>query len=158
VGPAGGGRAAAPTPDQVSAFYGARGFPEPAVDALRRACLITVGLVHRRSTVLWLEPARWRFVDEQGRELTRLERAHWSALWERLDVPAASRATFGWTQLPERRDLHPNEPVGGNVALAPVAGSFRLEARFATGANREGPELTVTLAGLRCANAAENAP
>lgn len=151
-------RVEARTADQIEAFYGARGFPEAAVNALRRACLMTVGFVHRRDTVLWLEPARWRFVDEQGRELVRLDRAHWSALWEQLDVPAASRATFGWTQLPERRDLHPNEPVGGNVALAPVAGPFRLEARFATGPNRDGPELTVSLAGLRCASTVEGRP
>jgi hypothetical protein len=143
--------AAPRTPDQISAFYLARGFPAAAVDELAAACFVTVGVRNERRDVVWLEPGRWRFVAENGEQVQRLDRAYWDGRWEVLSVPDRSRATFGWTQLPEVRDLQPGEPVGGNVALKPVAGPFALEARFSTGADRRGPELVIRVPGLRCA-------
>jgi hypothetical protein len=138
------------TPEQVAAFYEARGFPRAAIAALTQTCFVTVSFHNRRDDVVWLEPSRWRFVDEQGREVKRRDRAYWNALWEKLGMPMANRATFGWTQLPEVRDLRPFEPVGGNVALLPPSGRFRLEARFATGAHKQGKDITVTLDNLSC--------
>lgn len=137
------------TPEQIAAFYEARHFPPDAVAALARACLLTVGIRNRSQTVVWLEPARWRFLAPDS-EIRRLDRAHWNALWGRIGLPAAQRATFGWTQLPETRDLRPGEPVGGNVAVEPPAGPFTLEARFVTGAGRQGPEIVVRFENLRC--------
>jgi hypothetical protein len=145
------------TAEQVSAFYAARGFPDNAVRLLAASCVVTVTVVNRRQDTLWLELGRWRFVDAQGRELERLDRVHWNGRWERLALPPANRATFGWTQLPEVRDLYPGEPVGGNVVLAPFTAPFRLEARFATGRDKRGPEVVVVLDGLSCATG-ERAP
>lgn len=138
------------TPEQVSAFYEARHFPPDAVAALARVCLLTVTIHNRSQTVIWLEPARWRLQAPDGGEVRRLDRAHWNALWERIGLPAAQRATFGWTQLPETRDLRPGEPVGGNVVVEPPAGPFSLEARFATGADRQGPQIVARFDNLRC--------
>lgn len=138
------------TPEQVLAFYSARGFPDNAVRALAEKCLVTVGMRHQRKAVVWLEPSRWRFVAADGTEIRRLDRAYWAQRWQALAVPPASRATFGWTQLPERRDLRSGEPVGGNVVIEPPAGTFRLELRFATGADRRGPELRAVVEGLSC--------
>ncbi len=137
------------TPEQIAAFYEARHFPPDAVAALARACLLTVNIRNRSQTVIWLEPARWRFLSQDG-DIRRLDRAHWDALWRRINLPAAQRATFGWTQLPETRDLRPGEPVGGNVAVEPPARPFTLEARFSTGADRQGPEIVVRLEDLYC--------
>jgi hypothetical protein len=100
--------------------------------------------------VVWLEPSRWRFADDQGRPVHRITREEWNARWQALGVPASSRSTFGWTQLPEQRDLRPGEPVGGNLALEPVPGPISLQARFHTGADRRGPELVLELSGLSC--------
>ena len=138
------------TPEQIAAFYEARGFPHTAIEALTQTCFVTVSFHNRGGDVVWLELSRWRFVDEQGREVKRRDRAYWSALWEKLGVPKANRATFGWTQLPEVRDLQPSEPVGGNVALPPPSGRFRLEARFATGARKQGKGIVVILDDLSC--------
>ena len=142
--------ASARSPDQIAAFYEARGFPRAAITALTQTCFVTVSFHNRSDDVVWLEPSRWRFVDEHGREVKRRNRAYWNALWGKLGVPMANRATFGWTQLPEVRDLRPSEPVGGNVALLPPPGRFRLEARFATGANKQGKEIMVILDNLFC--------
>lgn len=138
------------TPEQVAAFYEARHFPPDAVAALARVCLLTVTIHNRSQTVVWLEPARWRLRAQEGGEVRRLDRAHWTALWERIGLPAAQRATFGWTQLPETRDLRPGEPVGGNVVVEPPAGPFSLEARFTTGADRRGPPIVARFDHLRC--------
>ncbi len=138
------------TPEQITAFYAARGFPDDAVRALSHACLLTVTITHRREDSLWLEPGRWRFTDARGKSVARLDRAYWNALWERMAVPLANRATFGWTQLPESRDLLSGEPVGGNVAIERTAGPLQIEARFRTGADGRGPEVIVKLEGLAC--------
>jgi hypothetical protein len=150
--------AAPRTPDQIAAFYGARGFPREAVAALSGACLITFGIRNDRDGVTWLEPGRWRFRAADGTAVRRITRQEWNARWDALDVPAASRATFGWTQLPEQRDLRPGEPVGGNLAIAPVAGPISLEARFHTGEDRGGPDLVLRLEGLRCPRGPQGAP
>lgn len=138
------------TPEQIAAFYEARGFPLAAIETLRSACFVTVGIQNRREDIVWLEPARWRFYDAAGNTFARLPRADWDARFKKLGVSAAHRATFGWTQLPESRDLRPAEPVGGNVTLKPVSGAFTLEARFATGADRRGAEIAVRFDKLTC--------
>lgn len=143
-------RAEPRAPDQISAFYEARGFPRAAVEALSAACFITVGIQNRREDIVWLEPARWQYFDAGGQAIERLPRAYWETRFEKLGVSPASRATFGWTQLPEVRDLRPAEPVGGNITLVPVRGTFTLVARFATGSDRRGPEIVVRFDKLTC--------
>lgn len=119
------------TSEQLIAFYTARGMPANAVDEIARHCFLTVGMRNNRKDVVWLIPARWRFIDDRtGRALSRMTRPQWQQAWQRLRVPAAARNTFGWTQLPERRDLQPDEPVGGNIALTQATGVFTLEAEF----------------------------
>jgi hypothetical protein len=138
------------TPAQVATFFEARGFPEAALAPLRAVCFLTMTIHNRSSDVAWLELDRWRLVDAAGAELPRWPRARWERTWDELGLPPARRATFGWTQLPESRDLQPGESVGGNLAIVPPAGEFTLEARFATGAHRDGQELRLQRARLSC--------
>lgn len=139
------------TREQLIAFYTARGLPANAVDEIARHCFLTVGIRNRRQDVVWLIPARWRFVDDaSGRTLARITRPQWQQTWQRLAVPAAARNTFGWTQLPERRDLQPDEPVGGNVALKMPAGAFSLIAEFPLGSADAKRSLRVRVPNLRC--------
>lgn len=138
------------TPDQLYAFYLARGFPEDSLREITRRCFLTIGLRNERNDIVWLEPGQWQFIDSHGRKHTRIARNQWNALWDRLGLAPAQRATFGWTQLPERRDLHPGEPVGGNISLNPPDSPFTLEARFATGADKRGPELRLRFEKLSC--------
>lgn len=139
------------TPEQVAAFYEGRGFPAEMIARIAEACLLTVSLRHRRANdVVWLELDRWRFFGPDGRGITRLDRDHWNRIWARLDTPQRFRSTFGWTQLPEVRDLHFDEPVGGNIAVVAPAGDFTLEARFRTGVAGSGPELVARIERLAC--------
>lgn len=136
------------TPEQVIAFYTGRGMPMAAAERLAAHCMVTIGIDNGRDDIVWLEPARWRYTDAQGKPIARLGRAYWNKEWQRLKVPAANRATFGWTQLPERRDLQPSEPVCGNILLN-ASGPVRIEAVFALGAERK-KELKLPLPPLEC--------
>lgn len=138
------------TPEQLVAFYTARGFAPEAARMIAASCFLTVGIVNHGKDVVWLEPARWRFETLDGRPLRRIAREEWEERFERLAVPLAQRATFGWTQLPESRDLQPGEPVGGNVALEAAPEPFRVIARFRTGADGNGPPLELRVDRVVC--------
>ncbi len=138
------------TPEQIMAFYEARGFPPAAVKQLATsACFLGIGVRNRRKDIVWLEPARWR-LSRGVVPVSRLDRSYWDRLWKRMNLPAANRSTFGWTQLPESRDLRPGEYVGGNITIEPVMGPFGLLARFALGRERDHGELVFRLDGLEC--------
>jgi hypothetical protein len=138
------------TPDQMTAFYAGRGFPAAMLEPISHVCFLTVSLRHVRQDVVWLEPSRWRILDADGNNVQRLDRDFWNRVWETMQAPPASRATFGWTQLPESRDLQPGEPVGGNITIAPPNGVFNLELHFATGPDKKGPEIIGRIEGLVC--------
>ncbi|HEC13537.1 MAG TPA: hypothetical protein ENI80_09875 [Acidiferrobacteraceae bacterium] len=139
------------TPDQVLAFYTARNLPMAAVNRLVAACLITVTIRNRSQKVVWIEPHRWRFVLDDGELVERLDRHYWDDVWQQLKVPLGSRATFGWTQLPESRDLQHGEPVGGNVVLKRTNKTFAVEARLATGKDKKGAEIVLRIPNVKCA-------
>jgi len=139
------------TPDQIAAFYSARGFPRDAVQRLTQACFITVSMRNETGKVVWLEPEEWRIVDRDGHVVNRITRQQWDQLWETMNLPEANRATFGWTQLPDQRDLQPGEAVGGNITLVRIPGEFALTARFSTGQDRKGGVLSMQVPRLKCA-------
>lgn len=138
------------SPEQIRAFYAARGLPPAAVQALAEACFLTVGVHNKRNEKLWLEPAQWRFVDAQDKLIARITREEWAARWQALQVPRGAQATFGWTQLPESRDLYPDEGAGANLTLRPATGPFTLVARFRTGEEGKGPVLELVVKNLQC--------
>jgi len=138
------------TPMQMAAFYEARGFPVAALGELQKACFMTVSVINLRKDIVWLEPTRWQIHDRVGRPVQRLNKAYWDQKWQQHRVSAAARTAFRWTQLPESRDLHPEEPVGGNIAFVPRKGPFSLLAKFSLGADKTEGEIKIRLSGLGC--------
>lgn len=145
------------TPEQMAAFYEGRGFPKQAIEATRQYCFITVGMRNISKTMLWLDLGRWRIYNKQG-VIARTSRDQWKQKWEQLKVPLANQATFNWTLLPETRDLHPDEPAGGNITLQPTSEPFTIEAVFATGNDRKGKPLVIKMENVRCLKNGETAP
>jgi hypothetical protein len=137
------------TPDQVRAFYAGRGFPEEAIDLLAEHCFITVIIDNRSRDILWLDLGDWRFTANDLAPQRR-DRSYWQDQWQGLGLPSANRATFGWTILPEVRDLYPTESVGGNLTLDKGVGPFSIEAHFPTGPNRKGVERVLRVDDVRC--------
>lgn len=138
------------SPEQMAAFYEARGFPKAAIERIRRTCFVMAHIENRGERILWLDLNDWRFTGAGG-AIRRLDQAYWDGVWDEIDMPPASRSTFGWTQLPALRDLQPGEPVGGNVVLPRSDAPFTLEADFPSGANRRQGLVHVSFRDLRCA-------
>jgi hypothetical protein len=138
------------TPDQMAAFYEARGFPGDAIERLRRTCFVMAHVENRGDNVIWLELKNWHFISARG-EIRRLDRSYWDRVWDEIGLPQASRSTFGWTQLPGERDLQPGEPVGGNVILPASDEPFTLHADFLTGKDRRAGMIRARFENLRCA-------
>jgi hypothetical protein len=137
------------TPEQMAAFYEARGFPRAAIERIRRTCFVTVHIENRSRDVIWLDLGQWRF-SRDGNPLSRLDSDYWNAQWNDIDLRQASRSTFGWTQLPPLRDLQPDEPVGGNLVFPGGSETVTIEASFPTGAGREGAPIHVGFGAIRC--------
>jgi hypothetical protein len=138
------------TPEQMAAFYEARGFPPAAIGHIRKTCFITAHIDNKSNTVLWLETANWH-ITAAGKPVTRLGRAYWNTVWDKIGLSQASRSTFGWTQLPDTRDLQPQEPVGGNIVLPRDGRSYTIEADFFTGKDKRQGMVRVTFENLQCA-------
>jgi hypothetical protein len=138
------------TPDQMRAFYSARGFPRAMVELLAEQCFITVRIHNSGSDVVWLELANWRF-SAAGEPLTRLHRDYWKARWQEMDIPLASQATFRWTLLPESLDFQPNEQEGGNIILPRTREPLSVQADFSTARDKRGPMLRLRFKTLYCA-------
>ena len=143
------------TPEQMAAFYEGRGFPKQAIEATTQHCFITVGMRNISENKIWLDQSRWRIYNAQG-EIKRTSRDQWKQKWQQLNVPLASQATFNWTLLPESRDLHPDEPVGGNITLQPTDSPFTIEAIFATGEDQQGKPLVIKIENIRCLKSGES--
>ena len=138
------------TPDQMSAFYTARGFPRPMVELLAQQCFITVRIHNTGTEVVWLELANWRF-SAGGQAISRFHRNYWDARWEEMNIPLASRSTFRWTLLPERLDFQPDEQEGGNIILPRTRDPLSVHAEFATGSDKRGPVVRLQFDNLYCA-------
>ncbi len=139
------------TPQQIAAFYEARGFPVSMLERLRRSCFITVRIHNRSRDILWLDLANWEIRSAHD-HIARRDRAYWNRVWQALNSPLPSRATFRWTLLPEKLDFRPDEAEGGNLILPPTDQPFEIVAHFAAGADpQHATPVTVRFRQLRCA-------
>lgn len=137
------------TREQMAAFYEARGFPQNAIARISGACFVTAHIKNRSDRVIWLEVAHWT-LSHDGEEIQRLGADYWQQQWDETGLPQANRSTFGWTSLPEVRDLQPDEPVGGNIMLPGSTTHFDLEARFYTGKDKRRGMLEVRFENISC--------
>jgi hypothetical protein len=137
------------TPEQMAAFYEARGFPPAAIEKIKATCFVTVHIENRSQRVIWMEPDTWKF-SSHGQPVQRLETGYWDTQWDAVGLSQANRSTFGWTQLPAVRDLQPEESVGGNIVLPGNTGRFNLEAYLQSGQDRRGKQLEIRFENVTC--------
>lgn len=138
------------TPNQMSSFYEARGFPKVMLETIRQQCFITVGIQNNSKEKIWLDLENWEFASA-GQKLTRENRDYWKQQWQKLDIPLSKQSTFRWTLIPETLDYLPGEHEGGNIVLPATSGAITLKATFATGADKQGKVITITTDKLFCA-------
>jgi len=138
------------TPDQLAAFYSGRGFNQASIDAIKKTCFVFGMVDNKTYETLWLSLDEWEFIAADGTPLKRFKRDDWKKTWQQTGLSQAHQSTFGWTQLPEIRDLRMHEHVGGNVAVEWNDKPFSLKATFKTGADKSGEPRTVTVENLTC--------
>jgi hypothetical protein len=137
------------TPDQLRAFYIGRGFNQAAIDRILETCFITPVIHNKTVDVLWLELDEWQF-SRGDKIIPRIGRDYWPQQWRETGLSQAHQSTFGWTLMPEVRDLRLDEGVGGSVVIPMQTGPFRLTMKFHTGADKQGPVKTVVFEDLQC--------
>lgn len=137
------------TPEQTAAFYEGRGFPKVAINRIVQSCYVTVILKSRTDDIIWLELDNWEF-KTNNKKIQRYQRAYWEKQWQEVNLKQAFRSTFGWTLLPEVRELQPAESVSGNITLTAQTEPFSLSMRFARGKNKKGKMKTLRLNDLYC--------
>jgi hypothetical protein len=138
------------TTEQMQAFYEARGFPANVLKEIGAVCYFTIGVDNKTNNTLWLDLAYWQVLDQHGDPVAHRSRAQWQQRWKQLGLPLANRNTFGWTVMPEARDLYPHEHIGSNLTLLRTRGPMTLIARFPTGKDKQGKVITVKLEKLQC--------
>lgn len=138
------------SPNQLMSFYEARGFPAEMLDILSQQCFITVRIHNKSDEVIWHDLAHWQF-SHNGKPLERAHRNYWLDQWQTMNMPQASISTFRWTLIPETLDYLPDEEEGGNIILPRVTGPISVKASFATGDDKQGPELNIEYDKLHCA-------
>ncbi|MGD8843551.1 MAG: hypothetical protein PVJ83_08770 [Gammaproteobacteria bacterium] len=137
------------TPDQLRAFYIAREFNPASIDKILATCFITPVIHNKRFEYLWVDLDAWRFT-QGDRAIPRIKRDYWPDKWREAGLPQAQQSTFGWTLMPEVRDLRLDEGVGGSVVLPAQSGPFTLTMNFPTGADRRGPVKTIVFENIQC--------
>ena len=145
------------TPEQLTAFYAGREFKQEAIDEILKTCYVTPIIKNKKLNALWLELDNWEFFIESkdrdngdNKPIKRIKRDYWKAIWQKVSLPQAHQSTFGWTLMPEVRDLRFDESVGGSVVLPMQSKPFTIKANFRTGLNKQGKTRTVILKNISC--------
>ena len=138
------------TPDQLTAFYTGRGFNADAIAAITQRCFVFGFLENKTYEALWLVLDDWQFRTADGKPIERIHRSDWQPVWQQTGLKQAHQSTFGWTQLPESRDLRPHEHAGGHAVIPWQDRPFTLTVTLHTGLDRRGTPRILTFSNLRC--------
>jgi len=135
---------------QIASFYEGREFAKTAIDKLTSSCYVTVIIKNKTADILWIDLNEWVFTGENNK-IERQTRSYWNKQWDEINLKQAHRSTFGWTLMPDVRDLYPAEGVGGRVPIPMQDKPFSVIFNFPTGKDRNGKLKTVRIDGLVCA-------
>jgi len=141
------------SPEQLAAFYEGREFPQEAIKRITQSCYFTIILKNKTDDILWLEIDNWQFSANSAQNnqiIQRYNRAYWNKQWDEINLKQAFRSTFGWTLMPDVRDLRAGEGVGGSIPIPMQTDKFSVTLNFATGKDKKGKMKSVTLPNIQC--------
>jgi hypothetical protein len=143
------------SPDQVRAFYQARGFPAATAERYADECVFMTVVRNIGDTPILHRLADWRYaVSDQPPRAIR-SKTEWERLWRRLGVNEAARIAFNWAQFPATQTFAPGDWNQGMTAYSvPRGGQFDLRFVWRTlkGMNAGGKIHSGNLEQVRCAN------
>ncbi len=139
------------SPQQIAAFYEARGFGKAMLDKIKQYCFITVYVKNTSNKIIWLDLSNWQFT-AAGAPVHRFDRQQLLKGWQDMGIAQAHQSLFRWTLLPEKLDFQINEREGGNIVLPRIEQALTLHARFDTLSNKSGQPISIQLDNIHCAN------
>ena len=137
------------TPNQIAAFYEARGFPPFAIEEVRNVCFITIGFRNKSDKIIWFDLSNWQFSTPDG-PLKRILREDWKKRWNTLGLEKRFQSTFRWTLMPEKLDFRPYEGEGGNIIFPRTNQPIQIEGYVRMG-HENGPKKHFKLDNVLCA-------
>jgi len=137
------------SPKQIAAFYEGREFNKAAIKETNHFCFPAVIVINKTSDTLWLNLENWTFLNNE-KPIKRIKRNYWKKRWQAINLSNSHQSTFGWTLMPEIRDLRVDEGVGGSIPIEMQSHPFTLHARFKTGQDKQGPEISVIMHNIPC--------
>ncbi|MDH5359313.1 MAG: hypothetical protein OEX03_02065 [Gammaproteobacteria bacterium] len=137
------------SPEQIGAFYEARGFPEKAVTRLQQHCYLTAYFRNTSQNIIWLDLDNWIF-HSSGKTVPRRDRAYWKQIWKDMDLAMRFQSTFRWTLMPEQLDFHPDEREGGNLILPYTGQPLELEATIRIQGPQSETIKTIHMSNIQC--------
>ena len=138
------------TPDQVAAFYEARGFPKQAIALIKSRCFITVGIRNKSKEILLHDLGTWSYKTKTA-SLPRIRRQDWFRQWDTMGIERPLQSTFRWTLLPESLDFRPEEGEGGNLTLVGTDEEFSISGSFTISSKTNSPVFNFTINNVHCA-------
>lgn len=120
------------TPNQITAFYTGRGFPQKALDELRKVCFITIGMGNKGKQRVGLDLNQWSLETSDG-QIKRILRPDWRKRWAKIGLEKRFQSTFRWTLMPEKLDFFPYEGEGGNLTIPYTDKPITLKAKVPVG-------------------------
>jgi len=137
------------SPNQIAAFYTGRGFPQKALDELRKVCFITIGMGNKSKEKVWLDLKDWSLETKDG-DIKRILRPDWRKRWQEIGLEKRFQSTFRWTLMPEKLDFYPHEGEGGNVTIPYTNKPITLKAKIAVGEDKS-RVFNVEIENIHCA-------
>lgn len=137
------------SPDQVRAFYQARGFSAEAVEAYATECVFMTVVRNIGDTPIQHRLADWRYTHAGATRSIR-SKSGWDALWKKRKVSEAARIAFTWAQFPATQTFAPGDWNQGMTSYR-IAHGERFDLRFVWHAN--GKTFSGTLHEVQCADA-----
>ena len=142
------------TPNQIAAFYEARGFPDFAINEVRKVCFITFGVGNKSDQKLYHDLNQWQFTNADG-PVKRVLRPDWKARWKELGLEKRFQSTFRWTLMPEKLDFYPQEGEGGNLIFLRTGKPLTITAHIRIGEGDKTSLHQVTFKNIQCTTDAE---
>jgi hypothetical protein len=137
------------SPDQVRAFYQARGFSPEAAERYASECVFMTVVRNIGDIPVEHRLADWRYVVAGQPDRAIRSKAEWEALWKQSGVSEAARIAFTWAQFPDTQTFAPGDWNQGMTTYnVPRGGQFDLRFVWRTG----GKEYSGLLEQVTCAD------
>lgn len=137
------------SPDQVRAFYQARGFSTEAAERYAAECVFMTVVRNIGHTPIQHRLADWRYESAGQPPRAIRSKAEWEGLWKQQGVAESARIAFTWAQFPATQTFAPGDWNQGMTSYkVPHGGAFTLHFSWHAGDKRYSGKLDQ----VRCAD------